>query len=289
MRSSAQAAIDEESSSTDDKTELVRTQDSVKRHNVFHTIIHSALPPQEKTSARLGQEGFVAIAAGGETCGRMMTLAIYYILANRDRVMPMLERELRQVMPTLETRPDLNALEQLPWLVSTPPPPASHPCPQRPINIRTFQTAVIRETLRLGALLTSRLPLVSPTQALEYKGLTIPPGHPVSMSLRHILLNGAIFRDPDAFRPERWLKGDPDLERINGFYVPFSRGTRNCIGINLAYAQVYIVLACVLRRFEMALCDVRYERDVKAVRDCFIGEPQVKSPGVRVTLKDAVV
>ena len=126
MRSSAQAAIDEESSSIDDEIERIQTQKSVKRHNVFHTIIHSSLSPQEKTSKRLGQEGFVAIAAGGETCGRMMTLAIYYILANRDRVMPMLEQELRQVMPTPEIQPDLNALEQLPWLVSTPPPPRLH-------------------------------------------------------------------------------------------------------------------------------------------------------------------
>ena len=109
------------------------------------------------------------------------------------------------------------------------------------------------------------------------------------MSLRHILLDGDIFRDPLSFCPERWLKTNPDLDRINSFYVPFSRGTRNCIGINLAYAQVYIVLACVLRRFDLTLYDVIYERDVKAVRDCFIGEPEMNSPGIRVTLKDAVV
>lgn len=51
------------------------------------------------------------------------------------------------------------------------------------------------------------------------------------MSLRHILLNPDIFTDPLSFRPERWLKSNPHLEYINSFYVPFSRGTRNCIGI----------------------------------------------------------
>lgn len=108
------------------------------------------------------------------------------------------------------------------------------------------------------------------------------------MSLRHILHAPEIFRQPLEFRPERWLDTNPDLERINRFYVPFSRGTRNCIGINLAYAQLYIVLASVLRRFDLSLHDVVYERDVEAVRDCFIGEPQLNSPGVRVTVKDVV-
>ena len=158
------------------------------------------------------------------------------------------------------------------------PPQTDHP-PQK-------QTAIIRETLRLGALLTSRLPLISPLQPLHYTTHLIPPGHPISMSLRHILHSPTIFPSPHAFRPERWLKSNPDLERINQFYVPFSRGTRNCIGINLAYAQLYIVLACVLRRYELELFDVSEERDILASRDCFIGEPQLSSPGVRVSMKE---
>ncbi|KAL9634621.1 MAG: hypothetical protein Q9164_003980 [Protoblastenia rupestris] len=266
MRRSAQLAIDEESSSVDTKIEVESPQKPVKHHNIFHTILNSSLPPPEKTEKRMGQEGFVAIAAGGETCGRMMTLAIYYVLADKDRLMPMLMQELVSVMPTTDIQPQLKALEQLPWL-----------------------TGIIRETLRLSTLLTSRLPLVSPDRALQYRDHVIPPSHPVSMSLRHIMHDPSIFSDPLAFRPERWLptNDNPDLEKINRFYVPFGRGTRNCIGINLAYAQLYIVLARVLRMFELDLYDVVYERDVQAVRDCFIGEPMIGSPGVRVTIKEA--
>jgi len=51
---------------------------------------------------------------------------------------------------------------------------------------------------------------------------------------------------------------------------------------------LYIVLACVLRRFDLSLYDVVYERDIKAVRDCFIGEPRLNSPGVRVTVKEVL-
>lgn len=39
-----------------------------------------------------------------------------------------------------------------------------------------MQTAVIKESLRITALVTSRLPLVSPVEALEYGGWQIPVG-----------------------------------------------------------------------------------------------------------------
>lgn len=122
MRQVAQSAIDEESGSpADEKPEVAEntTPPTTKRHNIFHTILQSSLPPPEKEPKRLGQEGFVAIAAGGETCGRMLTNALYYILTDKDRVMPLLAQELKEVMPTPDVQPELKALEQLPYLVST--------------------------------------------------------------------------------------------------------------------------------------------------------------------------
>lgn len=99
------------------------------------------------------------------------------------------------------------------------------------VQVDIQQTAVVRETLRVSAILTSRLPLVAPDEALQYQDFVIPPGNAVSMSLRHILHNPDIFRDPLKFLPERWLPTNPDIDMVNKFYVPFSRGTRSCIGI----------------------------------------------------------
>lgn len=120
MQKSASVAIDEWDS-TYEKSNLEDTDapefSIVNRHNIFQTILKSSLPPQEKTSKRLGQEGFVAIAAGRETCGRMMTNALYHILTNKDRVMPTVAEEFTEVMPTPDVRPDLKDLERLPYLV----------------------------------------------------------------------------------------------------------------------------------------------------------------------------
>ncbi|KAI9690653.1 MAG: hypothetical protein M1820_009933 [Bogoriella megaspora] len=192
-------------------SEGLEIDDSVtatKRPTVFRTILLSRLPPNEKSSQRLAQEGYGLVAAGGETCSRTLTSAVYYVLANKERVIPRLQEELKTVMPTADASVGLKTLENLPWL-----------------------TAVIRETLRLMALLIARVPLVSPDKALTYGDYTIPPGFPVSMSLADVLHDPKIFPEPLKFRPERWLPENPHLERINRFYVPYGKGPRACIGL----------------------------------------------------------
>lgn len=49
---------------------------------------------------------------------------------------------------------------------------------------------------------------------------------------------------------------------------------------SLAYAQAYIALAKVFRRFDFALYETT-RRDVTIVRDCFNGQPWRGSKGVR--------
>ena len=48
----------------------------------------------------------------------MMTTACYYILSNKDRVLPRLDEELKEAIPNPDARPDLKVVENLPWLVS---------------------------------------------------------------------------------------------------------------------------------------------------------------------------
>ena len=40
----------------------------------------------------------------------------------------------------------------------------------------------------------------------------------------------SIYPNPDAFDPERWM--DPKRkERLEKYFFPFSKGTRNCLGL----------------------------------------------------------
>ena len=61
------------------------------------------------------------------------------------------------------------------------------------------------------------------------------------------------WREPEAFRPERWSNGETDaLPKFA--YFPFGGGTRVCIGEAFAWTELVLVLATIARRrrFEAA-------------------------------------
>lgn len=86
--------------------------------NVWTTILSSRLPSEEKQAVRMADEAFTLIAAGGETTARVICLALFYILEDKQSIMPQLMNELVSVMPEKTTKPKLRDLEKLPWLVS---------------------------------------------------------------------------------------------------------------------------------------------------------------------------
>lgn len=55
---------------------------------------------------------------------------------------------------------------------------------------------------------------------------------------------------------------------------------------SLAYTEMYLALAAIVRRFDLALFDTDRARDVDSSRDCFTGEASVHIPGTRVTVRE---
>lgn len=69
----------------------------------------------------------------------------------------------------------------------------------------------------------------------------------------------ANFHDPQAFHPERWLPeeySDPSSPFYNdrrGVHKPFSYGRRDCIGRNLAFLEMRLIMALLLWNFDLTL------------------------------------
>ena len=164
-------------------------------------------------------------------------------------------------MPDSKTVPSLQDLEQLPYL-----------------------TATVLEGLRISHPSTHRLLRSFPDAALTYKQTPIPPGTTVSMTAIHLHEDPAIFPDPLEFKPERWLVNDQ--QRLRRYLVPFSKGLRACLGMNLAYAELYLTIALIFRSFEFELCGVVKERDYVVSRDTTIGSVSAKSKGVVVRVRN---
>ncbi len=64
--------------------------------------------------------------------------------------------------------------------------------------------------------------------------------------------NPKYWENPDEFDPERFLKGKKGSETF--LYMPFSKGSRMCIGINFAMMEIKALLSRLLLSFEF-YCD----------------------------------
>lgn len=58
------------------------------------------------------------------------------------------------------------------------------------------------------------------------------------------------FPEPEAFRPERFLPGAPEIPR--GAFLPFGAGGHVCIGQHFAMVELALAAAALLRRFDLA-------------------------------------
>ncbi|KAL5343465.1 cytochrome P450 [Aspergillus crustosus] len=229
---------------------------------VFDTLLGGDLPPAEKTVQRLKGEGQTLIGAGTLTTGNALKTIVFHV-QNSPHILQNLQAELDTSLSGVSPIdiPDTAQLERLPYL-----------------------TACIWEGLRLAYGVTHRLQLIA-EEPLKCAGKEIPAGTPVGMTSIFMHDNQVVFPKPREFRPERWLELSPEARgKIMGrHFVPFSKGSRMCLGMHLAYAELYLVLATVFRRYEVQLLGVTRE-DIDMAHDFFDPAPKADSKGLIVKL-----
>lgn len=234
---------------------------SKSRSTVFHSLRDDdGLPLSEKSLPRLVMEAQSLVGAGTLTSTHMLSMTTYHVLMNPP-ILSKLMAQLEQALPDASTPCSLQKLEQIPYL-----------------------SAVINEGLRISYGSIHRLQRVHPDNALTFRNWTIPPGTPVGMSSLHMHNDPAIFPEPRRFDPSRWM--GPEKEMRQRHLFNFGRGTRQCVGMNLAQAEFHMTLATIFRKFgtKMQLYDTVRERDVDVKHDFFVTNPSLDSRGVRVTL-----
>ncbi|KKY13365.1 putative cytochrome p450 [Diplodia seriata] len=165
--------------------------------------------------------------AGTETTATLLSGLTYYLLRNRDKM----DRATGEVRALGEDELTVERLPRLPYL-----------------------NACFEEALRMYPPVPIGLPRETPAGGNVICGEWVPEKTRLSVHNWSAYRSPRNFKDPDAFVPERWLPDtgyDGDRKEV---LQPFSFGPRNCLGKNLAYHEMRIIMAKVLWHFELELC-----------------------------------
>ncbi|KIX99053.1 uncharacterized protein Z520_05514 [Fonsecaea multimorphosa CBS 102226] len=115
-----------------------------------------------------------------------------------------------------------------------------------------YLKAVFEEALRDRPPIPQGLPRIVPEGGAIISGHFVKGGTTVSVPLFSLHHNPSIFPDPWTFRPERWLDENADTSKRE-YLLPFSLGPRACTGRNLAYLQIPLIIATLVRRYDFEL------------------------------------
>ncbi|KAI5465255.1 cytochrome P450 [Mariannaea sp. PMI_226] len=131
------------------------------------------------------------------------------------------------------------------------------------LNISTLQqcqylNACLKEALRFYPPVPNALKRITPPGGAHVCGGFVPEkktrvGIPFYASLR----SHRNFTNPSEYVPERWLSEAPDayLEDNKASWQPFSFGPRNCLGMNLAWHEMRLILSSCLWHFDLTLAE----------------------------------
>ncbi|KAG8436948.1 hypothetical protein GDO86_007869 [Hymenochirus boettgeri] len=81
-------------------------------------------------------------------------------------------------------------------------------------------------------------------------GRSLPEGSTVILSIYCINRSPSLWKQPEEFDPLRFLQENSD-NRHSYAFLPFSAGSRNCIGQNFAMNEMKVAVALTLQRFEL--------------------------------------
>ena len=118
-----------------------------------------------------------------------------------------------------------------------------------------YLTATVQEAQRRRPVLPNAAPRLV-VQETEIAGYRYPPGVCLVVNAYLIHHDPAIYPDPYAFRPERFLEQPPGTYT----WIPFGGGRRRCLGAAFASAEMKVVLRAVLERARLRTAgDGRFE------------------------------
>lgn len=192
--------------------------------SLLYALLNAGDGSAPMTDKQVRDELVTILVAGHETVASALTWTCW-LLSQNPQVEQRMCQELDQV---LQGRPP--AVEDLPRLDTT--------------------RRVFDEALRLypPAWLVSRKNIEQDT----IRGVTIPAGSLIVISLYTTQRNPEYWSDPDVFDPDRFLP-ETAAARPRFAYLPFGGGPRLCIGNHFALQEAPLILAAIYQRYHLEM------------------------------------
>lgn len=168
--------------------------------------------------------------AGHETTASALAWAFYWV-----HKLPQVREKLLAELATVTDVSDFKALNQLPYL-----------------------HAVCMETLRIYPIAINTFPRITKS-TLTIGNYEYPPETILFPCIYLLHQREDIYPNPKQFQPERFL----EREFSPYEFMPFGGGSRRCVGDVFAPMEMKIVIATVLKQYQLALAE---KNDVKPVR-----------------------
>lgn len=208
------------------------------------------------TNTGISADARLVVVAGSDTSSTVMAMTMFLLLQHPEAV-----NKLRQELDTVFGLDYENVLSDFSQLDKA--------CP--------YLNGIINESMRLYPPVATGLQKVNsqgPTVIELHSGekIIVPKDVVITVPTLTMQRDPRNFSPlPDAFRPERWVHPEKEERFERKAFIPFSAGTTVCVGRQLAYQELRVVVANLVRRFDMVPTD---DFDAKAfedgVRDNFV-------------------
>ncbi|KAK1511383.1 averantin oxidoreductase [Colletotrichum abscissum] len=176
---------------------------------------------------QLEENSQILIGAGSETTATLLS-GLVWLLLKHPRVYDKLATEIR----TMFERPeDITMIS---------------------VNECRYLLACIEETLRIYPPSPQPHPRIIPPGGATVDNEFLPEGTFVSIPIYAASNSPMNWTNPEEFAPERWIGEDARFENDKrDASQPFQYGPRNCIGRNLAYVEMKIIMSRLLWHFDV--------------------------------------
>lgn len=179
---------------------------------------------------------FLAVDAGSDTTAIALTNVLFYLIKH-----PSALNKLREEVASIFTGDQVASyakVKSLPYL-----------------------KACLDESLRLSPPVPRGLERKTPPQGMEIAGEQIAGGITVSVAAYIAHRDPNLFPEPDSYVPERWLDESEDSKGMRAAFIPFTTGSRACLGRNITMMEQQILIATLVHRYEFALASPDWELD----------------------------